>query len=294
MTIKVLLGFIRRIVYLTCAMMFCYAAGIFGSGLANLSALAPAAGGTSVSPWSAFIPVLLFSFAVALLFAYIIFRSYWHGLKLALALFVAFYGLMTIVLQVESLLFLRDQIADQILARIFLSGLITAGLFAPLAILVMGRAKPQEMLLVFKPHLEMSLSEWLGKIVIIGCVYLALYNIFGYFVAWKNPAVQLYYGGHDPGNFFAHVANQWSRQPIFFLFQFGRGLLWILFALPIIRMHKGGTLEVGFTIALLFAVWSLQLLIPNPLMPPDVARVHLIEMASSNFIFGWIVGILLA
>jgi len=59
-------------------------------------------------------------------------------------------------------------------------------------------------------------------------------------------------------------------------------------------MHKGGKWEVGLTVALLFAVWSVQLLIPNPLMPPDVARVHLIETVSSNFIFGWIVGLLLA
>jgi len=288
------LHYVPRIVYLTCAMMFCFAAGVFGSGLVNVSALAPAAEGAGISPWSAFLPVLIFSFAIALLFAYIIIRSRWFGLKLALAIFVAFYGLMTVVMQMESLLFLRNQMVGGILTRIFLSGLIMAGLFAPMAVIILGKVKQRELAFMFNVHLEMSLPEWLWKIVFIGCCYVVLYTVFGYFIAWKNVAVQTYYGGQDPGSFFVHLANQWARWPGFFLFQFGRGLLWMLFVLPIIRMHKGGKWEVGLTVALLFAVWSVQLLIPNPLMPPDVARVHLIETVSSNFIFGWIVGLLLA
>ena len=286
--------YILRIIYLTCAMMFSFAAGVFGSGLVNVSALAPTAGGAGMSPWSAFLPVLVFSFSIALLFAYIIIRSHWFGLKLALVIFIAVYGLMTVVMQVESLLFLRDQMPNGMLTRILLSGLITAGLFAPMAVLIMGRVKQPQLMLVFNPHLEMELPVWLWKIIAIGCCYVVLYTVFGYFVAWKNPAVQAYYGGHDPGNFFVHVSNQWINSPGFFLFQFGRGVLWMFFALPIIRMHKGSKWEVGLTIALLFAVWSLQLLMPNAFMPPEVARVHLIEMASSNFIFGYLVGLLLA
>lgn len=285
---------ILRIIFLTCAMMFSFAAGVFGSGLVRVSALGSMTGGSGMNPWSAFIPVLVFSFSVALLIFYIVNRSHWFGLKLALAIFITFYGLMTVVMQVESLLFLSDQMAGGILNRIFLSGLITAGIFAPFTVLIMGRVRQQQLMLVFNPHLEMELREWLWKIVAIGVCYVVLYTVFGYFVVWKHSAVQAFYGGQDPGNFFAHLANQWANAPAFFLFQFGRGLLWMLFALPIIRMHKGGRWEVGFTIAVLFAVWSLQLLMPNPLMPPEVARLHLIELASSNFIFGWIVGMLLA
>jgi hypothetical protein len=282
------------VVYLTCAMMFCFGAGVFGSGLANVSALASTAGDTGMNPWSAFVPVLVFSFGVASLFAYIIIRSHWAGLKLALGIFIAFYGLMTIVMQLESLLFLRSQMAPGILNRILLSGLITAGLFAPVAVLIMGRVRQSQLPLVFNPHLEMGLSAWLWKLAAIGCCYVVLYTVFGYFIAWKNPVIQVYYGGQDSGSFFVHLVDQWARSPLFFLFQFGRGLLWMLFALPIIRMHKGGKWEVGLAVALLFAVWSLQLLMPNPIMPAEVARVHLIETASSNFAFGWIVGILLA
>jgi hypothetical protein len=31
-----------------------------------------------------------------------------------------------------------------------------------------------------------------------------------------------------------------------------------------------------------------QLLLPNPLMPAEVRMVHLVETASSNFLFGWL------
>ena len=282
-----------RIIYLTCAMMFCFAAGVFGSGLVNIGAMVPS-GASGMNPWSAFLPVLLFSFVVAIIFAYIVMRSHWFGLKLALAVFITFFGLMTVVWQIESILFLRDQVATRVITRIFLSGLITAGLFAPLAVLIMGRVKQKQLMLVFNPHLEMELSVWVWRILAIGIGYVILYLVFGYFVAWKNPAIQAYYGGQDPGSFLGHLADQWSRAPLLFLFQFGRGLLWMLFALPIIRMHKGGKWEVGLTVAVLFAVWSLQLLMPNPFMPAEVARVHLIETAASNFIFGLIVGFLLA
>jgi hypothetical protein len=286
--------YLVRILYLTCAMMFCFAAGVFGSGLVNVSALSPTTTGAGMNPWSAFLPIFVYSLSIAILFTYIITRSNWFGLKLALAIFVAVYGLMTVVWQVESLLFLSDRIAARIMTRLFLSGLITAGLFAPLAVLIMGRVKQKQLMLVFNPHLEMELRGWVWKILAIAISYVILYLVFGYFVAWKSPVVQAYYGGHDPGSIFAHLADQWSYSPLLFLFQFGRGILWMLFALPIIRMHKGGRWEVGLTIAVLFAVWSLQLLLPNPFMPAEVARVHLIETASSNFIFGWIVGILLA
>lgn len=290
-------GFIQqtlRVVYLTCAMMFCFAAGIFGSGLVNVGALTSTTSGASVDPWSAFGPVLVFSFSIALVYAYVITRSRWTGLKLAMAVFLSCYGLMTVVMQLESLMFLGGQIRGGMLSRLFLSGLITAGLFAPLAVLIMGKAKQQELMIDSRRHLEMPVSEWCWKIIVIGVCYVALYTVFGYYIAWKNPAIQAYYGGHDPGNIFTHVLLRWQNSPQLFLFQFGRGLLWMLFILPVIRMHRGGRIEIGMTIALLFAVWSLQLLIPNPMMPAEVTRIHLVETLSSNFIFGWIVGMLLA
>jgi hypothetical protein len=55
-------------------------------------------------------------------------------------------------------------------------------------------------------------------------------------------------------------------------FQFGRGLLWTLFAYPVVRMSNTSRIETAGIIAALFGVGSFALLIPNPLMPASVAH----------------------
>jgi hypothetical protein len=287
----------QQVFYLTCAMLFCFAAGVFGSGLVSLSVLTGSLAGTpgtgQVDPWQAFLPLLVFSFAIAVLFVYIIRRSYWHGLKLALAIFVAVFGLMTVVIQLESLLFLSDRLPAGFLRSMFLMGFLVAALFAPFAVLITGRAKtapppPQ------KEHLKMPAGVWLWKLCVIGVCYLVLYLAAGYFIAWKNPVVQQFYAGHDPGNIITHVASLLHASPHIFPFQFLRGLIWMVCVLPVIRMHRGGRIEVAATVAALFIVWNLQLFLPNPMMPAEIARVHFVEMVVSNSIFGFIVGWLFA
>lgn len=290
--------FITRAIFLTCAMLFCFAVGTFGSGLAPVSMLTeaaqgPAEGAAGMSPWQAFVPLLIYSFLIACLFGYIIYRSRWHGLKLAIFIFVSFFGIMTVAGQLESLLFLQDQLPAGMVGKIFLQGVILAGLFSPFAVMIMGKTKQPGVAEEAKQRPGVPLPEWIWKVLVIGVVYLIVYLLFGYYVAWKSPVLQQYYGGTDPGNFFVHLSNLWNTSPYVFPFQIARGLLWMLFALPIIRMHKGGKLEVAITLALLLAFWSFQLLIPNPYMPAEVARVHLVEIFSSNFIFGFIIGILL-
>lgn len=68
-----------------------------------------------------------------------------------------------------------------------------------------------------------------------------------------------------------------------------RAMLWAAIAVPVIRMMKGQWWEAGLAVALLFGVVGTSLLLlPNPLMPPEVRMTHLLETASSNFLFGWL------
>jgi len=143
-----------------------------------------------------------------------------------------------------------------------------------------------------KPTL--SKAEWTWKLTVIVIAYLLLYYLFGYYVAWKNPELRQYYGGFDPGSFLAQLRSVAEATPWMFPFQAGRALLWVLLVLPMVRFHKGGSLELALVMAFFFAVWSSQLLIPNPFMPMEVARVHFVETSISNFIFGLLVGWLLS
>jgi hypothetical protein len=139
-------------------------------------------------------------------------------------------------------------------------------------------------------RLVMSPGEWVWKLAMIAVVYLILYFTFGYYVAWKSPEVQAYYGGTDPETFFAQIGYIWHTTPWMFPFQAFRAILWVVFVLPVVRMLKGRSWETALAIAVLFSVWSAQLILPNPFMPRGVAMTHLLETVSSNFIFGWIVG----
>jgi hypothetical protein len=245
-------------------------------------------------PGAVFAALLVASLLQAAVLSYIILRSRWTGWKLIGAIFVSFYGLYTVVAQIESLVYLPTQLPQGMIPRLFLMGAIVAGLFSPLAVLILGKTRRE--LAPEAPNLRLVMppGEWAWKLAAIAVAHEVLYFAFGYFIAWRNPAVQAFYGGTDPGNFFAQLAGIWRTTPWMFPWQALRAMLWMAFALPVIRMLKGRQWEVALAIALLFGVWSSQLLLPNPYMPEAVARAHLVETLFSRSIFGGFVGWLLS
>jgi hypothetical protein len=79
------------------------------------------------------------------------------------------------------------------------------------------------------------------------------------------------------------------------LFQIVRGLCWAGIAVLIVRMLESGKIETALLLGYMFAVvMCAPLLLPNPYMPEAVRMAHLTETASSNFIFGVLVGAVLA
>ena len=126
-------------------------------------------------------------------------------------------------------------------------------------------------------RLRMPWHRWAWKLALIAVTYVFLYLLFGAMVAWQVPAVREFYAdGVIP-----------SAGTIVSL-QLLRALIWVAVAVPIIRMMKGPWWETALAVALLFAVlMNAGLLAPNPFMPGVVRMTHLVETASSNFIFGW-------
>ena len=122
-----------------------------------------------------------------------------------------------------------------------------------------------------------------------------LYYLFGYYVAWENPEVRLYYSGTtELKSLYQIMRSTVTGTPWMLAFQFGRGLLWALFAYPVVRMLNSRRIETAGIIAALFGVWSFALLMPNPLMPASVAHSHLWETLLSDLLLGAIVGWVLA
>ena len=232
--------------------------------------------------------LLVVSLVHAAVLTYVIRRSRWSGWKLTLSLFFVLYGVSTLMPQIETAYFVT-RLPPGMLPRLFLAGLIIAAVFSPLAVLILGKARPGTRDAFDDVRLNMSASAWIVRLSIIAIAYVLIYFTFGYFVAWQSEAVRAYYGGNDPGSFIAHMGNLLRTEPRLFLLQIARGILWTLIALPVIKMTKGKRWGAGLAVALLFAMGSSQLLIPNPLMPAEVRMAHLVETVTSNFLFGWLV-----
>jgi hypothetical protein len=219
--------------------------------------------------------------------AYLILRSRWTGWKLILTIFLVFYGATTVMPQIETAFFVT-RLPPGMLPRLFLAGAIISLIVSPLAVLILGKRKSPDQQAEVSARLNMSIGKWIGKLTLVVIAYVLIYFSFGYFIAWKSPAVRAYYGGSDPGSFVAQMLSVVREIPLLIPLQVIRALLWAAIAVPVIRMMKGRWWEAGLAVALLFAVVNSQLLLPNPLMPREVRMVHLVETASSNFLFGWI------
>lgn len=227
--------------------------------------------------------------------AYIILRSRWWGWKLIGAVFLALFGVNTVQAGIEAALYLPRQLPPGMVPRLFVMGGFTAAAFSPLAVLILGKMRRQTSDDAPNPRLVMPAAAWVWKCAAIAALYLVVYYSFGYFVAWQNPELRQYYGQTEFRSFLGTLGGIWSHSPWMFPYHAFRGLLFVAFVLPVIRMMKGAWWETALAIALAFSLLGgAQLLLPNPFMPESVARTHFVEVTTSNLLFGGIVGWLLA
>ena len=242
-----------------------------------------------VSPISGLLIVVL---ANVLIICALILTSRWGGWKLALSLALAYYGAVTFLMQIETWYFLSAiTVGPELLPLLFLMGIPPAFIFIPLAVWILGKWRASEEP-SHHPALVMPLKQWVWKLAVIAVVYLILYWIAGYFIAWSNPELRAFYG--HPGEaepFFAHTLNTLRNDPLLFPFQILRALLWVACALPIIRGSKVKPWWTAVLVGLLFSVpQNIGHILANPLIPYASVRLsHVIETASSTFVFGLIV-----
>jgi len=247
-----------------------------------------------VSASNAILPVVCGIFTLVI--TYLALRSRWHGWKLAAALALIFYGVYTFLSQIETLAFRRvaNAFPPDTVRGLFLSGLILAAVFCPLAVLILGKARRDPAEARANSRLQMSAVEWFWKLLLAAVLYVAVYFLFGYFVAWRTPGLPEFYGGSDPGTFFGQLGNVARDSPWLYPFQVLRGLIWAGLGCLIVGMHKGSALETILATGSTFSiVMSAGMLFPNPVFPDFVARAHTLELVSSNFLFGVLLAALL-
>lgn len=237
--------------------------------------------------------VAIFYTATVVVIMLMIYSSRWHGWKLIAALSVAFYLIMTLVTQLEAWYFLFGlTIGPQLMSRLFLQGLPTAFVFIPIAVVVMGRIRPLTGETGFPPVVPMPLKEWLWKLGVIYLAYLVLYYTAGHFIAWQNPEVRAFYGSPGAARpFLQQMLYIFTTDPWLTPYQLLRTLIWVAGMYPIIRGSRLPLWQTALIVGLAVSVpQNIGHILPNSLIPLNSVRIsHLIETASSTFVFGLIV-----
>jgi hypothetical protein len=281
------LGWVVRFILLTVLFLV-----FFAAGGALVEPSLPTGGTSEPGPIPAPFDLLLVGAGQTLVLMLLILRSRWSGWRLMVATAVAYYGCVTVLMQIETAYFLtRLTVGPETLRALFLMGLpVTLG-FIPLAVLILGKARRAGTGAAPDGGLSMPVAQWAWKLAACVLVYELLYFSAGYFIAWRTPEVRAFYQGTDPGSFFAQLRNVCTGDPWLMPFQALRALLWVAFALPVIRMTRGSAWQVALVVGVLFSVpQNLSHLLANPLMPSNIVRLtHMVETASSTFVYGLVV-----
>ena len=151
-----------RLVALTLLYFLCFVvvSGALLSPTADQSG--PIQAGQAGQEGGALAALLTVSFLNTVVLAYVIIRSRWAGWKLILTIFFVFYGVTTVMPQIETAFFLT-RLPPGMLPRLFLAGAIIAALFSPLAVLILGKRKVDRTEEESPPRLKMPAGEWVGK-----------------------------------------------------------------------------------------------------------------------------------
>jgi hypothetical protein len=143
---------------------------------------------------------------------------------------------------------------------------------------------------IYEKHL-IKFREIITKLGIISIIYLCVYMLFGYFVAWQSDELRLFYtGSTEKLSFLGQMANNIKTNPIIIPFQIIRGILFGIAIIPIKNMITKNKLSFIISVILIYLCTAIVLIIPNVLFPEKVRIAHFIEMSSSMLLFGLIVG----
>lgn len=159
-----------------------------------------------------------------------------------------------------------------------------------LAVRLFGKAKHET---APQHHHRFLLTDLMLKTFVLGCVYMIIYFVFGYFVAWQVEDLRLFYSGEtDLDGFIEKLISNVQETPFIYPFQLIRGMLFGLFILPIVGMFSTKPRTMLASIIFIYESTAICLIIPNILFPDSVRWAHFLEMASSMLLFAvmtWVI-----
>jgi len=240
-----------------------------------------------------FVFLLAFSVLAAASVAYPLRQAAVGGAARVLLLSVAFFGLETVMGQIETAYFQEafPLIDGGELGRLFARGALTAAAFVPASAWLVPAAEKTTPLA--ERWRRVPLGAWAWRVPLLAVLYVLLYLTFGYFVAWRFAEVRQFYSGStvDVG-FWDKLHQLVVTEPQFLPFQALRGVLWVAFSVPVILVVRGRR-EAAVSLGLLLGLFGAQTALPSGFFPPMVRLAHFLETTTSTALFGLAVGLTL-
>lgn len=227
-------------------------------------------------------------FMQATMLSLFILRSRWSGWRLILTVFTVMILTSAILSQMDSLWYLPDM-SRVLIGKIILANGIQAAVLSLVAVWVLGRGRKDTGQIQSVNPIHRSSRAWTLAFLSLAALHVFLYFTCGYYIAWKSPELAQFYGGSDPGSYYLQLLSLVRDDPLTFPFQFLRGLLWGLVAVLLAGSLRGSRLSAALISALLLiSLFSILLLLPNPLMPEAVRLAHLAETIVSRGLFAFL------
>jgi hypothetical protein len=240
-------------------------------------------GGLGGAPLPPFGRVWLPSLAAALLLAAAVVwpaaRSARCGRPLWLSLFSLVLGVHVLLVALEGYLFLSVLSPSDLVLGV-LRDTTVAAILAGVATRFLGRPpRPRRDEPAAGP--AYGAWGWTWRLAVCALAYVVLYFTAGGLI---YPHVQAFYEG---------LGLQISPA-VLFPTQLVRGTLYVLFTLPLLRslVARRGQAALALAVAYPLLAGVAVLLVPNPIFPDVVRHWHLIEIGTSNALFGALVGFL--
>ncbi len=205
----------------------------------------------------------------------------WRGWPLVAALFLLVYDVTAIAVAIEAV-YLPDTLPPALALSLVSNGAVVSAVSAIAAVWLFGRLGTEPAAEAGPPRAWWS---YLWRLLVLGLLYAVLFVAFGALV-------------------FMPIAGQLAPEalevyttvdlPAWVLpFQVGRGVLWALLVLPMVRALRGPRWRVALTMGLLFAVLMGANLLRPAGIDPGLLTAHLIEVTGANLLYGLAVGGLL-
>jgi hypothetical protein len=217
------------------------------------------------------------AFLLAAALAYPISRSRLEGRALLGAVFLAVFGLMTILTLVEAALFLNMTIGE--LMKEFFKTTLTSAVLAWLAVTLYPKSEVAITQVARSPN-PPTTASWVRRWIGVSFLYVVLYITAGLLIL---PLIKTWYeaqGTLEPNPAF------------FFPFQIARGALFIACVLPLLRSMRATRWQASLAMAVMIPLVHgvAGLIPPNPFMPDYVRHAHMLEIGWSNFVLGLLIG----